>query len=398
MLNWSIKKTIYLIIILLAIAAAVFFGFFYKATLIVKTTPANAQIELNGLVKTGEATLKLKPGSYQLKVTNSGYIDYEKTISLKIGQSKTVNVDLRLNPEVSKIRAEKISFLVAGVEGKSLFYLSNGGKTLYKADKISAQAPEITAITPEVFSDLTDVVFSPNRLLAVLKKGQHAYLYDFKRYDLLHQEIYDWGEGYGDIIWAPDGEKIVYYYAPAGGEITLIRANRDKTEEERIYNFKDTPIRNPHLAFSADGKKILLSTDKLYLFDLYTKTLLELKEAGKIISAGFTPDSQNIIFESVDGLMAIDLEGKNKTKLEVDTQLNKMAWFDQNSFLYAQSRLGSSDNFYKYDLKTKQKTEYLYTSPDTVAAKDLVLANDGKKVFFDNNGYLYSINLEEKGY
>jgi len=398
MLNWSIKKTIYLIVIVLGIAIAIFFGFFYKATLVINTTPAEATIEVAGSQHKSQEKIKLKPGSYQVKITGPNYIGYEKDISLKIGQNKTLNIDLRLKPEAIKVVPGKIAFLTSGENDKSLFYLANGGKTLYRLDKSDQSIPSIVAITPDIFSDLTNVIFSPNRLLAVLKKGTNNYLYDFNRYDLLHQEINDWGTGFGETIWSPDGGKIVYYFAPDNGEITLIRSNRDKTDEERIYNFKDTPIRNPHLRYALDSKKILVFTDKVYLFDIYSKSLSEVKEAGKIIYAGFTPDSQNIIIENTEGLTIMDFEGKNQTKLDVNTQLNKLVWLDNTTFIYAQSTLGASDTFYKYDLKSKTKVEYFYSSQDQIIAKDLVLSNGGNKVFFNNGNYLYSVNLVEKDY
>lgn len=398
MLNWSVKKTIYLIVIVLGIATAVFFGFFYQASLVINITPAEAEILVAGSQHRSNEKIKLKPGSYEIKITSPNYITYEKSTSLKIGQAKTLNIDLRAKPGTVKALQNKISFLTSGENDKSLFYLANDGKTLYQLNKIDQATPEIVAITPDIFNNLTNVIFSPNRLLAILKKDANNYLYDFNRYDLLHQEINDWGTGIGEMIWSPDGEQIVYYFAPENGEITLIRSNRDKTEEERIYNFKDTSIRNPHLRYSLDGQKILVFTDKVYLFDVYSKALAEVKEAGKVIYAGFTPDSQNIILETIDGLVIMDFAGQNQIKLDINTQLNKLAWLDSTSFVYAKSNLGASDSFYKYNLKSKNTTEYFYNSEDTIIATDLVAVNNGQKIFFSNEGYLYSVNLTEKDY
>ncbi|MEM4616544.1 MAG: PEGA domain-containing protein [Archaeoglobaceae archaeon] len=68
-----------------------------NATLIIKSTPSEAEVYINGILKgTTNLTLSLPPGTYDLRITKSGYQDYNTTITLTAGETKTI--DVVLNP------------------------------------------------------------------------------------------------------------------------------------------------------------------------------------------------------------------------------------------------------------------------------------------------------------
>ncbi len=394
MIKWDIKKIILLILGFLLIFAAIFFSFFYKGTLIINPQPDNAQIDVSGVISKGKTTLRLKPGAYTLTVSAPGYISYKADINIKISQTITAEPQLLLSPVATKLTKDKISFFNLGDDQQSFLYLSNNGKTFYKIAKLDQTEPEITAITPDVFSNINNVLFSPNRQLFIYKKDSATYLYDLKRYDLVHQEVHPWGEGIGSLAWSPDGNNVYYYFAPVSGETTLIKANLDNTKLERVYNFKDTSVRNPQLNISADGNKIIVLTDKIYLFDTYTKNLQELPNITQVASANFSPDSQKIIYEISGSLFSVDLKGENKQDLNIKTSLNKIGWIDNNNLIYAQGE--SPDKFFSYNLTTKQTKQYAYSTADNISATNLNISKDKKRLFFESNGALYFINLEEK--
>ncbi|MCL5795626.1 MAG: PEGA domain-containing protein [Patescibacteria group bacterium] len=396
MIKWDIKKIILLILAFLLLSAAIFFSFFYKGTLTVNPEPNNAQVDISGIISQGPTTLKLKPGTYSLTVSAPGYISYKNEVNIKISQTLTANPQLLLSPVATKLTKNKIDFLTLGEDKQSFVYLSNSGKTFYQISKLDQIDPEITAITPDVFSNISDVVFSPNRQLFIYKKDAQTFLYDLKRYDLIHQEIHPWGEGIGDVVWSPDGNNVYYYFAPAGGETTLIKASRDNTKMERVYNFKDSPIRNPKLRISLDGKQLIVLTDKINLFDTYTQTLKELPDISQISDANFSPDSQKIAYEINGGLFLTDLEAKNRQDLGIKTALTKTTWLDNDNLIYAQNSGTASDVFYIYNVKTKKSKQYIYSSDAKISAINLNVSNDKKRLFFESNNGLYFINLEEK--
>ncbi len=396
--NWNIKKTIYLVLGFLVVAAIIFFVFFYRATVTFTLTPTDSAVQINGQTYTNQQKIKLNPGKYEVKITANGYIDYQKELKFSIGQVSKVTVNLTQTPELKKITTEKISFPVIDNTKESIFYLGNGAKTIYQINKLDQATPQIAAVTPDVFNGLTNLIFSPDCSLAILKKDKQALMYDFKRYDLLHQEVHDWGTGYGDMIWSPDGLKVVYYYAPDNGETTLIRANSDQTSQEKIYNFKDTTIRNPKLKYSPDGKKIIVLADKLYLFDVYTKSLAEITTSAKVNDANFTPDSTKIIYESNGNLYIIDFEGKNNQDLGIKTVLNKTTWIDNDNLVYAKSQTGGNDAFYKYTLSNKNQAQYFYQSNDTIQATNLMLILNNQRLYFASNGYIYAMDLASNNY
>lgn len=394
MIKWDVKKIILLILGFLLLSAGIFFGFFYKGTLIINPDPNTAEIDLNGVINHGSVTLKLKPGTYSLTVSAPGYISYHANINIKISQTITAEPKLLPSPVATKLTKNQISFLNFGDDSQSFMYLSNSGKTFYKITKLDQTEPEITPITPDVFSNITNVVFSPDRQLFIYKINTATYLYDLKRYDLVHQEIHPWGEGIGSVVWSPDGKNIYYYFAPKNGETTLIKANLDNTSTERVYNFKDSAIRDPRLRISPDGKQIIVLTDKIYPFDTYTKNLRDLPDITQVANADFSPDSQKIIYEINGGLFLTDFEGKNKQDLNIKTTLNKIDWLDNNNLIYAQS--DSPDKFFSYNLTTQKTTQYAYSTNENISATNLTISKDKKGLFFESNGALYFINLEEK--
>lgn len=398
MSNWNIKKTIYLVLGFLVVAAIVFFVFFYQSKITFTLTPTDAQIQINNKTYTNQQVIKLNPGKYEVKITANGYIDYQKELKFNIGQVSKITVTLTQTPELKKITTEKVSFPAIDNTKKLIFYLGNSGKTIYQIAKVDQKTPEITAVTPDVFSGLTNLVFSPDCLLAILKKDKQALMYDFKRYDLIHQEVHDWGTGYGSMIWSPDGLKVVYYYAPDNGETTLARANSDQTGQERIYNFKDTSIRNPVLKYSPDGKKIIVLADKLYLFDVYSKSLSNITTPSSVSDANFTLDSTKIIYESNGNLSLIDFESNNNQDLGIKTSLNKTVWFDNDNLIYAQNQSNGNDLFYKYTLSNKNQVQYFYKSNDIIQATNLMLVSNNQRVYFTSNGFVYAMDLASNNY
>jgi hypothetical protein len=394
MIHWNIKKVILLILGFLLLSAAIFFSFFYKGTLTINPEPNTAQVDVSGVISKGSTTLRLKPGTYTITVSAPGYITYKASVNIKISQSISINPQLLTSPVATKLTKDQLSFLNLGEDKQSFIYLSNSGKTFYKIAKLDQKEPEITAITPDVLPAIDAAIFSPNRQLFVFKKNNQTFLYDLMRYDLVHQEIHPWGEGIGNLVWSQDGNNVYYYFAPANGETTLIKAGRDNTKIDRVYNFKDSSIRNPKLRMSPDGKQMIILTDKIYLFDTYTQSLKELPNINQVSDADFSPDSQKITYEVSGSLFSTDFDAKTIKDLKIKTALNKTAWLDNNNLLYAQT--ASPDNFYSYNLISGQTKQYVYSANENISATNLNISTDQKKLFFESNNGLYFINLEEK--
>lgn len=404
----DLKKILSIVGVVLVLGLLIFVLFFYKATIKFNPNPSNARIDIADISRTGQTKIKLSPGTYHVKVSSPGYVDYESTLTAKIAQTINVNKPLVKLPQPEKLTKDSAQFLTSSTDNKTLFYLGDSGKTLFRITNASTtDLRRIEAITPSTFSDIRNVIFSPTQELAILKKDDGTYLYDFKRYDLLHQEIHPWGNDIGNIVWSPDSEKVVYYYQNSTGEKTLIRAPKDNSSQERIYNFKDTTIVNPILDWSKNGQKILLVSNDLYIFDLYSKSLKQLTKGGGITDAKFSPDSQSILFnksDTTDGitLNITGLDGNNIRNLNTATLVSKVTWFDSKNIICAipnTTDSGASDKIIKLNLDSFKQIEYSYvSSQDVINLNNIIVSDNAKEIFFLNKNSLYDLKLASTNY
>ncbi len=439
-----------IIFLLLAAGAGAWWYFLATGNLVLSVTPADVEITVDGQTASGSETLKLKPGSYTVKIEKSGYVSYEKEVTITRLKTETVQLELKLIPSPEQIFSEKIQdfYLVSG----DTIVLGNGGKTLYKLGEQILQSvikgrqteeentiedetsPLLTktAITPDTLANVQDIIWHPSESLAIFKIKQDksklaatpfansdvangkimTWLYDFKRYDLVSQESHFWGADIGDIVWSPDGENVYYYYAPAGGEKTLISASKGNQSLERLLNLKDESIENPRLAISPDGKYLTLvprskqyETNYVYLLEILTKKLTKIVETGNNLGAKFAPDSEKILYATYSKnevepieysiLSVIDIEGKNKKKLDARAFLDRATFNSTSGSVIVAVSAGKdkTDNFYKIDVETGEKNEYVYKSSSIIKPEKVLFSADDDYAYFVITDYLYKMEL-----
>lgn len=391
------KIVIVSIISALVVLTAVYFFLFYKAAVTVSVEPNSAQIEIGQFQSVGSGVFKLKPGNYTLKVTLTDYVPYEKTIKVKSFTWPKYNITLNHLSEPLKVVDYPAQFVTFSPEQNSFFYLSNQGRTIYRLDNLASDSKQKPyAVTNAVFSNVQDLAWHPSREIVLAKQAERWSMFNFNRYDLLNQTFKEWPEGIGNLIWHPKGEKVVYYYQ-TDKETSLIRANKDNSQMERIYNLQPTNIRYPKMHWSNDGQTILIVDNSIFVFDLYSKTLKQLEQFQAVTEAVFTPDDQNIIYQKDDRLYMIDLDGQNRQDLNIATPLAKTAWLDNDNLLYFWQK-DSTDKIFKYNYKTKNSIEYAYNPKYTIHARNLNISKDKSKVFYNQDEYLYSLKLVGKEY
>ncbi len=397
----KLKLVLCIIIGIIIVAAAVYFVFFYKATLDINLEPPTAQVEIAGHTNTGSTQQKLMPGEYKLKISQLGYVTYEKMIKLGASEKKDLNIQLKIQPEPKKVTNFPAKFSTLAEDGNGLIYISNEGRIGYIVYHINTDdISEPSAITPEVFGDVENMIWNPSKRLSILKKkNKHTGIYDFGRYDLLNQEEQDWGEGIGGIAYNGDGEKVVYYYTPDTGEKTLIRAKKDNSNIERLIDLREYNLIDPIVKWSKNDKNVLLITNQIYVFDMYYKTIKKLENIDSVTNADFTPDSNQIIFEQKGQLKLCDLNGENQKELSINTQLTKTTWIDNNTLFYAQRMENqATDSFFQIDINNIDKKEFDYNKSHIINAFNPIISLDLTRVFFENNGYMYLLDLVNKNY
>lgn len=387
-------KTILIVSIgVLVVTVVVFFVFFYKATLKINVNPSSAQIEIAGQKSVGSLKTKLKPGNYDLVITHPDYIKLEENIGLKMSQVADLNLTLIQSPEPYLLVDYPAHFATLTYDQGSIIYLSNQGRTVYRVDEVDLDSKSVPrAITAEDFSDVKDMIWFPNKKLALVKQADRNTLYDFSRYDLLHHDSKELDKLIKNIAIDPTGEKIIYFFEPGTGEKSLVRAYKDNSQPEKLIDLREYNLTNPQLDWSSDGKKILLVTDQIYLYDLYSKSISQLTQFESVSDAQFTPDGQSIIYQQDGALYLMDLAGGNKKNLDIKTSFNKLAWVDDQNFICAIKEEGK-EVLIKYNLDSGDKLVYNYSSKENIDFSHLFLAENRSKIFFNSGDYLYSLKL-----
>lgn len=378
---------------------AIFFIFFWKATLTITSLPADAQIQIADQSANGQLKTSLPPKIYHFSVTRQNFIPYQADLKLNIHEQKKITISLRDVPVPVQLSDKVVQFMTLDPERTSLLFLAPSQKTAYRLFIKDLAKPVVDEVTPASLEGITDLIWSPNRQLAFMKFHDVTKQYDFKRYDLVNQETHDWPAGVGSIDWRPDGEKVAYAYEPADGERTIIRATKDNGEQERILNLLGTTITHPKLKWSPDAKQISLVTTELHTLDTFSKDALKsFDKLGTIKDALWLPTSTGLIVQGQDDqLSLVTLAGKI-TKLGVTGSIDQVVPFtDGLAIIYSRER-NSKTEFYKIQLDTQVQTPYIFRSQAPLAPTNLILSKDEQTLFFVSAGHPTALKLDTGQY
>ncbi len=400
---------------LVVLALIIYFVFLNKATITLEIVPKNAVFTLNNAPQpvnnSGIAKINVKPGDYTLRVEANKFVPYQQKLTLKTGSRFSQKVSLKSIP--GPILLQDGTTLVQKYGDNQISYLGNENKTLYTVSAVADSSGATTlgskkAITPPVFSGVDRVAYSPDRALAIIKIGSDAYLYDFNRYDILHQDMKKIGTDIGEVVWAPDQNRIAYYYAPASGERSLIFADPLNQNPQRVLSLAN--INNPSLNWSKDGSTILMvphnsqpDDNKVYVFDVYLKQLKNVTDFGGVISVKYTEDGKHIVYFVADdgaknpAAWVMDASGENKRSLEIGVDPNQSFVEDKGNIIFV-TTINDQQRIMLYDLNTSGIKEIYFTPPKETVYKGLFLSSDHKIVYLATNTGLYAVRYEDSEY
>ncbi len=407
----------YLIFIVIVLAIFSLLWLVSRSFATIKISPASAKLTIDNapvyVNRSGVARITIKPGTHLIKVESEGYLSLSEELNFGRGSKVTYSLTLKEKPKISTIE-QNAQFLATGKNSDEILYLDPTGKTIFKAKlSLGDEQKIITAklpITSDRLSGIRDIIWSPNRDLALFKKDDGYYLFDFQKYDFVHQTETFWGKDIGDVAWSPDNSKIAYYYAPATGERSLIFANITNSEITRIINFNDYKIENPFLSWSPDSEYLIIiprgtnySENKIYLYDTYSGTLKAITDLGSQINAKFSPDSNQILYATYNKisdefdpfvLSIMNKDGTNQKNLNIKTDVKSSAWLNSTTLLAAQyNRSGSNETFYRYDLGQKEPAEAI----ESVASKlvnSISVILDGSVVIYQSSDGIFGFRLK----
>ncbi|MBI4032731.1 hypothetical protein HY374_03435 [Candidatus Berkelbacteria bacterium] len=384
---------------LVAAGALIYVVLFFPATLALTGEPPSATVTIGQKSADGFLRASRWPGRVTVAVTAPGYVPYMSTVTLGVGERAAQTITLRPLASPRQLSEQRVQFPVLDEGRSSLLYLDPAAKAGFRLGITKPEKPTTDAITPATLEGITNLIWSPNRQLAFLKLGSATKLYDFKRYDLVNQTVTDWPAGIGSIDWRPDGEKVAYYFEPGTGERSLVRATKDNGELERLYNFADANITNPELQWSPDAKWIAVRTEKLFLFDVFAKTLTEVPGAAGVNAVRWLPTSTGLLAETSGGqLIAVGIDAKTTELGRAGTLDDVVPLADGKAFIQATALPNGTVTLERVKLEERRVTPYVTDGLTGLVPTNLLLSEDEETLYFTAAGQLYALTLDDGTY
>ena len=373
-------------------------------------TVDNAPVNLNAQ---GKGSKIISLGKHVIKAEAEGYSGKIVEKRFWPGMTDKIKIELAESPAPTKI-ADYTAFLYPGKEANEILYLGNNGRSLYKTkitlDGDNNPSAETVPITDSKLSGINQIVWSPDRDLALFRKSDGIYLFDFQKYDFVHQTETLWGKNIGDIAWAPDNARIAYYNQ---SDKTIIFTDSGNMSPTRVINLGDIGIENPLLRWSPDSEWLVVvprngnrSQNKTYLLNAYTRTLTEVTDTGNQLDAGFSPDNQKIIYSTMSQSQTsaeqftasiMDQNGSNKKALDIKAKINDIVWQKDNKYIYVvlYDPLSDRDALYSYNLGDKTLSASILSTGGIVGAfygRDL--GNGSSQVLvWQADGGVFAVNI-----
>jgi len=394
------------------LAVTLFFWLFLSARISIEVEPKNAVVTVDNAPisnSDGKASSRVKLGKHIIKVEADDYIGFKEEVTLSRGKNYSKKITLSKAPEPIEIAGSASNIAISGSD---IFYQDPSDNLIYKVttetngSEIKIKSKQAITAKPIVADK---IIWSPTRELLLLKRGTAISLFDFKKYDFLHQEEKPFGSSIGDIAWAPDNSRIAYYFAPPGNERSLIFSDASNQNIFRAVNLAELHINDPYLAFSPDSEWLVIiprnnnfDENKIYLLNVYTKEIRLVNDAGNQKEAVFSADNQKIIYSTYStdpnnpihrDLSVMNLDGSDKKSLGIAARATDIRfWNDQNK-IFLLKNTGNS-KLELVDLINNNITDFFFKGQSGSNISEVILNNEKSGVIFISDGKLYFVRLE----
>lgn len=380
--------TLILVLAAVLMAGFVFWRYFYLATVRIDPIPTDATITVNGQPSV-ERVLQLPKGSYEIKVSAPGYRSQTFTVNVGYGSQITKRVELTALPKPAKLIDGPIASLRPAPDKKEIFFEKSD--ILYRWP-LPTDQPSIPVIpiTPTV-TDTESVDWSPDFALALVKKttGETG-LYDFNRYDLLHQEYRVLGSNIGSTAWSADGKN--FLYEQLGAERGLIRANRAGSGQTRVLDLQTFPMSDltlqtgPGALVVASSPSTASATD-IVVIDTHQKTVGAITDSGRAKSPVLSPNKNLVAYLDNGELVTSEITGKNKRNHNIRPKAETFTFLDEVNVVVFTPNLvtviSTTDG--------QQQTYEIYAPSDEIS--HLFADPSGKILYYTYDGAFYQISF-----
>lgn len=382
--------TLFAIIAVLVLAGFIFWQYFFLATLSLDITPKDAQVVINGKPVI-ERVVRLPKGTHTIEINAPGYRSESFTVKTGYGSQESKQITLIDLPKPTKILTGPIASVVVNDTKDRVFFSQNN--TLYQFDLGAPAGAPVIPITP-VLSNIKQVIWSPDFKLALLQKTDGEFgLYDFNRYDLLHQEYRIFNKNIKQAVWSPDGSGFYAEYLGEDGEHSFIKANPTNTTQTRLAGLVGFPFKNFSFIASSPTNLIVSSTNlkepsDLLTFDTHQKNFVPLTDSQAAYGPVVSANQSKIAYIDNGELVIADIDGKNKRNTGVRAKVGNYTFLDSDRVLAF-----TANQLTVITVADGTKKDYaVYAPNDSIA--NLFASSDGKTIYYTYKDSLYRLNVE----
>lgn len=402
---------------------------FNKALIEFSFDPAEVDIVIDGVFDKQSVDLlsiKLKSGDHIVHVSKDGYLDFEREFYLAPGEEAEMHIELKTIPETELVLDSPASFVWLANNGKTPVYLKPDGS--FGAVRLDLDLEDINLFSGN-FADIQEVVWSPGEPRAIVKikgyphlsnildnrdvvgryiplgespsqgaayrNGISTWLFDDARQTSKGWQPVLLNESIRGITFSPDGGQVMYFYETAEGEKSLVIANPDGVEWERIVT--QVNLSNPKLKWLNDEQYILVfddNDDRSKLFDNVSRDFIEIM-----------PDriKNTAIFDSPDGtklLYLANIDGNNKLGIWDISSGNRSYVFDEDIKTYVWKTddeviLAKEDNslwYWSFNNNRLEPVQFISSLGD-MAPKELVYSIINKILYIVEDNRILSLRV-----
>ncbi len=373
-------------------------------------SPAGATIKIDGKTV---PTLPEKStvGQHTITISEQGYVTYTRTI--KLVRTEQYNLTVLLKPTPSPMTVGGVSAVseLTFING-NLVMLGNNGTALYSVNTSGDQSAfNASLLTSNTLSGVEKVVWRPDGKVALIKKSDGVYLYDFSRTNLLNQTMTLWGTGIGDITWSPDSFQAVYSYYNNNGEQSLIASDVQNDNTKIIANLAQAHINHPILSWSPDGQYISMidqspqkDTNYLYNISVFDDQITQLTQTGNVTGAIWSPNSQWLAYTThsqtngQNTLWLVNNQNQTIKPLNVDvSSIKDVCWSPDSKSLIIAEQTNQGYSLVNVGLNNNV-LNYQYSDSTGFAPSEAAVSPDGKYLFYAQNNRLESLSLITNNY
>jgi len=357
-------------------------------------------------------------GTHTFKLEAENYISYSKTVYLPKAGGYKLEITLQKKPNAIVLldgdkAVTNIDLIKYDNTSNSLYYFAESKTKLYQTKLESDGNGTIVAkqnhLVATGLSGINETIWSPKVDSILFKKNDGYYFFDLQKINLVDQKETKFGDNIGDLAWSPDDSKIAYYYT-GNGEQSLIFADKRNQNVERVLNLRENGINNPYLSWSPNSEWLIiiprnsdLATNKIYLFNAYTRQLSVINNSGNNIEAKFSEDGGKILYSTfskspssaISSVISImNSDGNEQRSTDIRAILEQAQWLGGDNLLAAYFNQDSAtEEIGMFSISSKMVNGSTFALPRKVYLAQILNTKNSITVFTVNNT-LYGMNLK----